>query len=309
MSSPQKKPVPGLFGPPGGLAFQQMQLERMDQDSDEEDQQYKEVSQRLQLQGAQLNSLKNTLDTVTAQLQNQQQQFNMLAELQTTVANLVQHLQEQQPLQQVPPDPSKPLEPMVIQIGLNEGVVKELSKKVYSFPELYKLQGPENFDQWKQALTIMFRALGITQFIKDPSIGDTLSNADQAILLMLLRDSCATGLQAALTWQTAPAVAYKLFVQQYSHSPELLRDSLSRQYQALNFDVYEGSLTDFNVTFNNVVARLTLSKLIIDPVDKVNQYLKSLETVFPLWVERQRNSLRTIKVIRASITALNLEFL
>src|SRR6266566_6886102 len=130
MSSPQKKPVPRSFGPLKRLAFQQMQLERMDQDSDEEDQQYKEVSQRLQLQGAQLNSLKNTLDIITAQLQNQQQQFNMLAELQNTVTNLVQHLQRQQSPQQVPSDPSKPLEPVVIQAGFNGGVVKELSKKV-----------------------------------------------------------------------------------------------------------------------------------------------------------------------------------
>ena len=49
-----------------------MQLERMDQDSDEKDQQYKEVFQRLQLQEVQLNSLKSTLDIVTVQLQNQQ---------------------------------------------------------------------------------------------------------------------------------------------------------------------------------------------------------------------------------------------
>ncbi len=222
MSSPQKKPVLGPFGPLGGLVFQQMQPERMDQDSDEEDQQYKEVSQRLQFQRVQLNSLKNTLDIVIVQLQNQQQQFNILIELQTTVANLVQHLQKQQSLQQVLSDPSKPLEPMVIQVGLNEGVVKELSKKVYSFLKLYKLQKPENFDQWKQVLTIIFRALDITQFITDLSIGDTLSDADQAILLMLLRDSYTTGSQAALAWQTTPATAYKLFIQQYSHSFKLL---------------------------------------------------------------------------------------
>ncbi len=80
---------------------------------------------------------------------------------------------------------------MVIQINLNRDVVKELFKKVYSFLELYKLQGPENFDQWKQVQIIMFRALGITQFITDSSIGDTLSDVDQAILLMFLRDSCA----------------------------------------------------------------------------------------------------------------------
>ncbi len=63
----------------------------------------------------------------------------MLAELQNIVANLIQHLQGQQPPQQVPPDPFKPLEPVVIQVGLNGGVVKELFKKVYSFSELYKL--------------------------------------------------------------------------------------------------------------------------------------------------------------------------
>src|SRR6266566_9429382 len=95
MSSPQKKPVPRPSGLPGGPAFQQMQTERIDQDLDDEDQQYKEVSQRLQLQRAQLNSLKNTLDIIIIQLQNQQQQFNILAELQNIITNLVQHLQNQ----------------------------------------------------------------------------------------------------------------------------------------------------------------------------------------------------------------------
>ncbi len=87
---------------------------------------------------------------------------------------------------------------------------------------------------------------------------------------MFLKDSCFSGFQAALVWQTTPATAYKLFVQQYSHSFELLRDSLSRQYQALNFNDYKGSLADFNVTFNNMVARLTFSMFNIDLVDKVN---------------------------------------
>ena len=191
----------------------------------------------------------------------------MLAELQNIITNLVQYFQSQL---QVPPELKKPPEPVVIQPGFNGGVVKELSKKVYFFLDFYKLQGLENFDQWKQALTIMFRALGIVQFITDFSIGDTLFDVDQAILLMFLRDSCFSGPQAALIWQTAPAAVYKLLVQQYSHSLELLRDSLSRQYQALNFSGYEGSLTDFNITFNNVVARLTFSRLNIDPIDKVN---------------------------------------
>ena len=48
MFSPQKKPVSGPFRPLGGSTFQQIQPNRIDQDSDEEDQQYKEVFQRLQ---------------------------------------------------------------------------------------------------------------------------------------------------------------------------------------------------------------------------------------------------------------------
>ncbi len=58
----------------------------------------------------------------------------------------------------------------------------------------------------------MFRALGITQFIMDLNIGDTLSDIDQAIFLMLLKDSCVIGLQVVLAWQTAPAAVYKLLV-------------------------------------------------------------------------------------------------
>ncbi len=99
---------------------------------------------------------------------------------------------------------------------------------------------------------------------------------------MLLKDSYSSGPQVALVWQTVFAAVYNLFVQQYSHLPELLQDLLSRQYQALNFNGYEGSLTDFNVTFNNVVVCLTFSKFNIDLVDKVNQYFKSLEAVYPL---------------------------
>ena len=156
----------------------------------------------------------------------------------------------------------------------------------------------------------MFRALGIVQFIMDLSIRDILFDIDQAILLMFLKDNCVIGLQVVLAWQTVPVVIYKLFVQQYSHSLELLQDSLSRQYQALNFNRYEGFLMDFNVMFNNVVARLTFSRLNIDLVDKVNQYFKFLEAVFLLWVERQCNNfLYIMRAIGASVTALNLKFL
>ncbi len=90
------------------------------------------------------------------------------------------------------------------------------------------------------------------------------------ILLILLRDSCSSSPQTALIWQTVFATAYKLLVQQYFYSFELLQNSLSRQYQTLNFNSDKDSLTDFNATFNNVVVRLTFSGFNIDLVDKVN---------------------------------------
>ncbi len=77
----------------------------------------------------------------------------------------------------------------------------------------------------------------------------------------------------------------------------------------MNFNGYEGSLTDFNITFNNVVVRLTFSRFNIDPVDKINQYLKSLEAVYFLWIEKQRSFFRTMRAIGTSVIVLNLKFL
>ena len=126
---------------------------------------------------------------------------------------------------------------------------------------------------------------------------------------MLLRDSCSLGPQSVIAWQSAPSEAYKLLVRQYSHSPEIQRDSLYREYHSLSFSEYTGLLADFNARYNNLVARLTLSGLIIQPIDQVNQYLKALEKVFPQWAERLRSTIRTIKAIRQSTKALNLQYL
>ena len=59
----------------------------------------------------------------------------------------------------------------------------------------------------------MFRALGIAQFITDLNIENILSDADQAILLIFLKDNYSLSSQTALARQSAPTAAYKLFVQ------------------------------------------------------------------------------------------------
>ena len=45
----------------------------------------------------------------------------------------------------------------------------------------------------------MFRAFRFSQFIDNPSASDELSDANQAIVLMLLKDSLTKGLATAIT--------------------------------------------------------------------------------------------------------------
>ncbi|KAK2072757.1 hypothetical protein P8C59_007092 [Phyllachora maydis] len=73
-----------------------------------------------------------------------------------------------------------------IDIGSKEGfkdtitssIVKELSKKAYTIPDDSKLSGESNFEQWIQALSIVLRALGISNFLENPDISNTYSNSD-----------------------------------------------------------------------------------------------------------------------------------
>ena len=102
-----------------------------------------------------------------------------------------------------------------------------------------------------------------------------------AVVLMLLRNSIGPGPQATIAWQTNPVEAYTLLIQRYSHSTEIQRDHLYREYHALNFSSYSGSLAEFNAKFSNLVSRLTLSKVEIQAIDQVNHYLKAMEKAFP----------------------------
>ena len=178
-----------------------------------------------------------------------------------------------------PNGPSSGPTPLVT--AFSDSIIKDFNKRVYKFPEESKLKGPDNFDQWKSALEIQFRALGIPGFIVDPTIASSLSDPDQAILLMLLKDSLTSGPQTAITWIRSPIEAYNLLVKQYSHSAEIQRGYLYTEFHSLSFKDYKGSLEEFNSSFNNLLARLSNSKVLIQPIDQTNQYLEALKTTFP----------------------------
>ncbi|KAK2072042.1 hypothetical protein P8C59_006419 [Phyllachora maydis] len=176
-----------------------------------------------------------------------------------------------------------------IDIGSKEGfkdtitssIVKELSKKAYTILDDSKLSRESNFKQWIQALSIVLRAFRISNFLETPDISNTYSDSNQAVLLMLLRNSLSSGPRAAISWIYIPSKAFKLLVRQYGRPIESKKEDVYNEFHALTFSTYKKGLSAFNAKFNGYLAKLTIAKIDIDPSLILNQYFKALESKFP----------------------------
>ncbi|KAK2071304.1 hypothetical protein P8C59_005740 [Phyllachora maydis] len=146
---------------------------------------------------------------------------------------------------------------------ITSSIVKELSKKAYTIPD----------DR-------------ISNFLENPDISNTYSDSDQAVLLMLLRDSLSSSPRAAISWIYIPSKAFKLLVRQYSRPIESKKEDVYNEFHALTFSTYRKGLLAFNAEFNGYLAKLTMAKIDIDPSLILNQYFKALESKFPSWVLR-----------------------
>ncbi|KAK2069413.1 hypothetical protein P8C59_003998 [Phyllachora maydis] len=164
-----------------------------------------------------------------------------------------------------------------IDIGSKEGfkdtitssIVKELSKKAYTIPD----------DR-------------ISNFLENPDISNTYSDSDQAVLLMLLRDSLSSSPRAAI-----------------SRPIESKKEDVYNEFHALTFSTYKKGLSAFNAEFNGYLAKLTIAKIDIDPSLILNQYFKALESKFPSWVSRQKSSIRQARMLGLIASSLNIEYL
>ncbi|KAK2068050.1 hypothetical protein P8C59_002722 [Phyllachora maydis] len=125
---------------------------------------------------------------------------------------------------------------------ISSSIVKELSKKAYTIPE-----------------------------DKNPDISNAYSNSDQAVLLMLLRDSLSSSPRAAISWIYIPSKAFKLLVRQYSRPIESKKKDVYNEFHALTFSTYKKGLSAFNAEFNGYFAKLTMAKIDIDPSLILNQ--------------------------------------
>ncbi|KAK2069686.1 hypothetical protein P8C59_004240 [Phyllachora maydis] len=148
-----------------------------------------------------------------------------------------------------------------IDIGSKEGfkdtitssLVKELSKKAYTIPD-----------------------------DKNPDISNTYSNSDQAVLLMLLRNSLSSGPRAAI-----------------SRPIEFKKEDVYNEFLALTFSTYRKGLLAFNAEFNGYLAKLTIAKIDIDPSLILN-YL-NIEYLMANILEESRNL--AIEAYRAAYVA------
>ncbi|KAK2069706.1 hypothetical protein P8C59_004260 [Phyllachora maydis] len=131
---------------------------------------------------------------------------------------------------------------------ITSSIVKELSKKAYTIPD----------DR-------------ISNFLENPDISNTYSDSDQAVLLMLLRNSLSSGPRAAISWIYIPSKAFKLLVRQYSRPIESKKEDVYNEFHALTFSTYKKGLSAFNAEFNGYLAKLTMAKIDIDPSLILNQ--------------------------------------
>ncbi|KAK2073784.1 hypothetical protein P8C59_008033 [Phyllachora maydis] len=192
---------------------------------------------------------------------------------------------------------------------ITSSIVKELSKKAYTILDDSKLSGESNFEQWIQALSIVLRALGISNFLENPDISNTYSDSDQAVLLMLLYDSLSSSPRATISWIHIPSKAFKLLIRQYSRPIESKKKDVYNEFHALTFSTYKKGLSAFNAEFNGYLAKLTMAKIDIDPSLILNQYFKALESKFPSWVSRQKSSIRQARMLGLIASSLNIEYL
>ncbi|KAK2070712.1 hypothetical protein P8C59_005187 [Phyllachora maydis] len=136
---------------------------------------------------------------------------------------------------------------------ITSSIVKELSKKAYTIPD----------DR-------------ISNFLENPDISNTYSDSNQAVLLMLLRNSLSSSPRAAISWIYIPSKAFKLLVRQYSRPIESKKEDVYNEFHALTFSTYKKGLSAFNAEFNGYLAKLTMAKIDIDPSLILNQQARML---------------------------------
>jgi hypothetical protein len=176
-------------------------------------------------QGSETGSSAQLGHTAQPTLQGLQNQINALSSQLERLFAVLQSTQ-QQPVAPEPAPPiqpsSEPTQPNPVPVqptatapaearkdDFSSLTVKELAKQSLNLAEKQRLVGPENYQQWFQAISIQFRALQIPEFLDNPSlVSSRLSDPQRTALLLTLRNTLREGPLETIAFETNPAVTY-----------------------------------------------------------------------------------------------------
>ena len=113
---------------------------------------------------------------------------------------------------------------------------------------------------------------------------------------------------ASIIWIDLLKKALSYITNQYNHQEDAFRNSFYKEFHALKLSV-KRPVKGFNSAFNKLLNRLTVLGVIINPKDISNQYINTVEKVYPAWAEYQRFTLRQAMAFSFSIKRLNLPYL
>ena len=105
---------------------------------------------------------------------------------------------------------------------IQKGLASELTKKALSFPESARLQGISNYEQWFQALKILFRAYNLENLLVNTDGFNQQNSQIQAMLLLLIRESLSLQIASSITWINAPEKALCYIRDQYSQREDAI---------------------------------------------------------------------------------------
>ena len=122
----------------------------------------------------------------------------------------------------------------------------------------------------------MFRAIGLPTFTKDPSVLRAYSDPNQAIVLLLLRDSCGLIPRGNISHHNDPIAAFQTLTTLYKPNDKLKRDRLIQVFYSLKYTIGT-NLSTFNTKFNAIVAKLAKKGAKIEPINYCNNYLRAFK--------------------------------
>ena len=163
---------------------------------------------------------------------------------------------------------------------IKKRLTSELTKKALSFPKSARLKGISNYKQWYKTLRLTFRTYNLEGLLNDINGFSTTNSQIQAILLLLIKESLSPQITASITWIDSPKKALSYITNQYNYQKNTLRNSLYKEFHTLKLSA-KRPVKGFNNAFNELLNRLTVLRVIINPKDISNQYINTVEKAYP----------------------------